>query len=98
MVRHIVLWNLQDQAEGNSKATNGALIKEGLEGLLGKIDGMTRAEVAVGTNPEGYDLCLLSEFTSQEALDAYQKNPLHDKVRQFVRKVISSRVVFDSPM
>ena len=33
MVRHIVLWNLAEEAEGRSKAENAALLKEKLEGL-----------------------------------------------------------------
>lgn len=96
MVKHIVFWNLKDGAEGKTKDENGAIIKEGLEGLVGKIDGLEKAQVSRGINPKGFDLCLCSEFSSREALEAYQQNPLHDKVRQYVHKVISERVVFDS--
>ena len=96
MVKHIVLWNLKDTAEGKTKEENAAIIKEGLEALVGQIDGLEKARVSRGINPEGFDLCLYSEFSSQQALDGYQDNPLHGKVRQYVRKVISQRVVFDS--
>ena len=96
MVKHIVLWKLMDTAEGKTKAENAAIIKEGLEALVGQIDGLEKAHVSLGTNPQGFDLCLYSEFSSQEALDGYQVNPLHGKVRQYVRKVITDRVVFDT--
>lgn len=96
MVRHIVMWNLKEQAEGNPKGENARIIKEGLEALVGQIDGLLRAEVGINVNPQGMDLCLLSEFTDEEALERYQEHPLHQNVRKFVHKVIESRVVCDS--
>lgn len=41
------------------------------------------------------DLCLVSEFESKEALNAYQTNPLHVKVKEFVHKVVTDRAVTD---
>lgn len=95
MVKHIVMWNLKENAEGVSKLENAQKIKEGLEALVGKIEGLLSAEVGIGFNTNGYDLCLYSEFESKEALEFYQNHPLHDNVRQFVHKVISERVVCD---
>ena len=56
MVRHIVLWNLAEEAEGRSKAENAALLKEKLEGLCGQIDGLLKAEVTVNINPAGKEI------------------------------------------
>ncbi len=95
MIKHIVFWNLKDTAEGRSKQENALLIKQGLEGLVGRIDGLLKAEVGIGLDADGYDLCLYSEFSSKEALDAYQVHPEHDKVRKFVRSVNTARAVCD---
>ena len=95
MIRHIVFWNLKEEAEGKNKEQNAAVIREGLEGLVGKIDGLTMAEVRRNINPNGMDLCLVSEFESKEALEAYQQNPLHIKVKEYVHKVVTDRAVTD---
>ncbi len=95
MIKHIVFWNLKDEAEGNPKLTNALTIKKGLESLVGVVDGLKKAEVGINFNPKGYDLCLYSEFTTKEALEGYQQHPEHQKVREFVHKVISERVVCD---
>jgi hypothetical protein len=42
-----------------------------------------------------YDLVLISEFFSKEALSSYQMHPEHVKVADFVGKVCESRVVVD---
>ena len=33
MIRHIVMWQLKDEAEGKSKQENAAIIKKSLEAL-----------------------------------------------------------------
>ena len=71
------------------------MIREGLEGLVGRVDGLIMAEVRRNFNPSGMDLCLVSEFESKEALDAYQNHPLHLKVKEFVHKVVTDRAVTD---
>ena len=97
MIRHIVFWNLKEEAEGHSKMENMQTIKAGLEGLVGKIDGLLRAEVNPNVNPTGgMDLCLYSEFTDLAALNAYRENPLHKEVQKFVHAVITDRAANDS--
>lgn len=96
MVRHIVFWNLKENAEGADKVTNANIIKSKLEALVGQIDGLLKAEVNLNYNPNGFDLCLFSEFESKEALEFYQNHPKHLDVKGFVHKVISERVVTDS--
>ena len=95
MVKHIVLWQLQEKAENRDKGENAALIKEGLEGLVGQIPGLLSAEVGVALADEGYDLCLYSTFEDADALSLYQNHPAHDKVRQYVRKVTCRRASVD---
>lgn len=95
MIRHIVFWNLKDQTEDGCKSENATAIKAGLEGLVGKIDGLLRAEVSVGL-PGGMDLCLYSEFDSIEALEAYKIHPLHKQVQELVHRSMTERVACDS--
>ncbi len=95
MIRHIVLWKLKDQTEDGTKAENAAAIKAGLEGLVGKIDGLLRAEVTVGIPASGYDLCLFSELRDTEALAFYRDHPLHKEVQALVHRSMTERVAFD---
>ena len=96
MVKHIVLWKLKEEAHGNDKATNAKLIKEKLEDLSGKIEGLLKIEVGIdflGNN--NYDVVLYSELASREALDIYQAHPLHQAVLPFVKEAVSDRKAVD---
>lgn len=97
MIRHIVFWNLKEEAENHTKAENMQIIKEGLEGLVGKIDGLLKVEVNPNVNPDGgMDLCLYSELRDLDALVVYRDHPLHKEVQKFVHAVITERVAHDS--
>ncbi|MBC8569384.1 Dabb family protein [Zongyangia hominis] len=98
MIKHIVFWNLKEEAAGGDKIRNGQLIKEKLEGLVGVVPGLLSAQVGVNFNPNGYDLCLCSELASKEALDGYQCHPAHLAVKEFVHQVICERAVVDYEM
>ena len=96
MLRHIVMWNLKDEAAGGTKEQNAAIIKERLEALVGRIDGLRRLEVGRNVVEGGYDLCLYSELDDLAALHFYKEHPLHKEVQAFVHQVITSRVACDS--
>ena len=91
MTKHIVMWKIAD------KEKNAPVIKKGLEGLKGKIEGLVDIEVGVNTNSSdaAFDVVLYSVFTTQDALDGYQQNPLHLEVAGFVRSVALERRVVD---
>lgn len=97
MIRHIVLWKLKEQTEYGTRAENSAAIKAGLEALVGKIDGLLKAEVTISVAPGtgGYDLCLYSELRDKEALAFYREHPLHKAVQALVHRSMSERVAFD---
>lgn len=97
MVRHVVMWRLHEQAEGRTKAQNAALAKTKLEGLVGRIPGLLRAEVGVNFSPEetALDIVLVSDFASREALEAYRTHPEHQAVVAFLGGVRSERRVVD---
>ena len=89
MVKHIILWALKPEYTNEQKVQIKANIKQGLEGLLGKIDGL--ADIKVYTNgmpSSNADLMLDSTFESEAALKAYAIHPEHvavadSKVRPF---------------
>ncbi len=97
MIKHIVLWKLKPEAEGKNAAENAGLIKEKLEGLYGKIPEIKSIQVRENTlKIDGnYDVTLIAEFESEEAMYAYQKNPLHEEAAVFVKKTVETRAAID---
>ncbi len=95
MMKHIVMWKLEDVAQGSTRAENALQIKQMLEALSGTIDGILKLEVGIDTNLKNYDVVLYSEFVSSEALAAYDVHPAHVKCKDFIKKVIVERVACD---
>ena len=68
MIKHIVMWKLKDEAEGNSKAENAKIIKNSIEDLKEKINEIVDIEVGIDVNKsdQAYDVVLYSTFNSFE--------------------------------
>ena len=94
MVKHIILWKLKDEYN-NAEVKNG--IKEGLEGLAGKIPGLLEIKVYTEKLESSYvDVMLWSVFESAEALKGYSVHPEHVKVADTkVRPFTLTRACFD---
>ena len=79
MVKHIILWTLNPELSEEEKKIVKEGIKEGLEGLVGKVPGLIEVKV----HTEGRlasstaDVMLDSSLESEEALKAYAKHPAH---------------------
>lgn len=91
MVRHVIVWTLKDELNDSEKEKVKAGIKEGLEGLMGKVPGIVEIRVNCDklASSSG-DVMLDSLFEDADALKAYSVNPLHvavadGKVRPFVK-------------
>lgn len=98
MIKHIVFFQLADEAEGKTKAENAQIIKKGLEGLFGIIPELKKIEVGVNhpdTPESNYDICLVSEFESVADLNIYIDHPEHKKVGSYIVKVKTGRVCVD---
>ena len=96
MVKHVIIWNFKEELTGDEKKVAAEKIKEGIEGLLGKIDGLT--DIKVYINPlasSSGDLILDSTFVDEEALKGYQVHPEHVAVATYVRSQVGSRACFD---
>ena len=63
----------------------------------GKIDGLRKMEIGkdVSHTDMSYDMVLLTEFDSMEALAAYKIHPDHVAISQFVKTVRTARAVVD---
>ena len=97
MIKHIVMFKLKEKAEGRDKAAKITLLKAMLEALPARIKEIKFFEVGVNVLQASiaYDLVLVSEFESLEALQSYQKHPEHLMVFDFVVKTSESRIVVD---
>ena len=94
MVKHIILWSLKEDID-KEKVKQG--IKQGLEGLLGKIEGLTEIKVYTkGLASSNADLMLDSTFESEAALKAYAVHPEHVYIADtFVRPFTATRSCLD---
>ncbi len=78
MVKHVILWTLKDELSADEKQQVKAGIKAGLEGLQGKIPGLTEIHVYTnGLETSNADVMLDSAFESFEALKGYAVHPDH---------------------
>ena len=95
MVKHMIVWKLKDDID-NKEAT-ALNIKSALEGLVGKIDGLTKMEIIIDKLPSSSgDIMMDSEFESNDALMAYQQHPLHVEIANgIVRPSVSARLSLD---
>ena len=94
MVKHIILWKLKSEFNNNDVKMG---IKTGLEGLLGKIDGLLEIKVQTETiDSSNVDVMLYSVFENQDALKGYAVHPEHVKVADtLVRPFTETRSCID---
>lgn len=97
MVKHIILWTLKEELSVEEKERIKAGIKEGLEGLKGKIPGLLEIKVQTEKLASStVDLMLDSSFISEEALKGYSVHPEHVSVANGrVRPYTASRACLD---
>lgn len=94
MVKHIILWQIKDDADKASVKKNA---KEALEGLAGKIGGLLSVKVHInGLESSNADMMLETSFTDEAALKGYSVHPLHVKAADtYVRPFTKLRVCLD---
>ena len=92
MVKHVIVWTLKDEYSPQEKMDIKRGIKEGLEGLKGKVPGLLDIKVYTeGLASSNGDLMLDSTLTDEAALKGYAVHPDHvavadGKVRPFVKQ------------
>jgi hypothetical protein len=97
MIKHVVMWKLKNEAEGNDKLENIELVRETLLNLKSVISQISNLEVGENFNPgdAAYDLVLITSHQDREALAAYISHPLHQEAAVFIGKVVAERKVVD---
>lgn len=101
MVKHVIVWTLKDECSAEEKADIKKGIKDGLEGLKGKVPGLLEIKVYTeGLASSNGDLMLDSTLTDEAALKGYAVHPDHvavadNKVRPFVKQRSCFDMVID---
>ena len=98
MIRHVVMFDFLEEAEGRSALENARIAQEMLEKLPEQIPWIRRSETGLnhsGANQTNYHLCLIADFDSQEDLERYIVHPDHVKVGEFMKKVRRKRSCVD---
>ena len=95
MVKHVILWKLKDDVADKAAVKRG--IKEGLEGLKGKIPGLVDVIVRIeGLASSNADAMLDTTFESEAALKGYSTHPEHVAVANAkVRPFTQTRLCLD---
>ena len=90
MVKHVILWQLREDLTAEEKENIKQGIKQGLEGLAGRIPGLLSIKVNIDgrLDSSNVDVMLDSSFTDEAALKAYAVHPEHvavadEKVRPY---------------
>ncbi len=97
MIRHIVMWNLHEQAEGADKATNLEKAKALLMSCAQVVPGIHTFEVATATSGMDCtnDLVLHMLVDDAQVLAAYQNHPQHVAIKPFMKAVVQERRCMD---
>ena len=97
MIKHVILWTLKNEYSEEEKDQIKLGIKQNLEGLLGKIPGLSEIKVNIdGLSSSNADLMLDSTFENVEALKNYAVHPEHVHVADtYVRPFTATRSCLD---
>ena len=92
MIRHIVLFKIKDEF----KDEISQLVKN-FYGMKGKVEGMVSLEAGADFlhSERSWDVALVTEFVSREALDAYQTHPVHMPVKKRMHEVRTTSAAID---
>lgn len=79
MVRHVILWKLNEELSAEEKKAVKEGIKSGLESLLGKVPGLVEIKVNIDgrLDSSNCDVMLDSVLENPEALKGYAQHPEH---------------------
>ncbi len=97
MIKHIVMWKLKEEAEGNNKKVNTSIIKNKLNALVPVIQEILSLEIGENFNPTeaAYDVVLITTHNDRNGLAGYLNHPAHREAASFIGKVVAERKVVD---
>lgn len=96
MIRHVVSWKLAEEDE-TVRAEQAAEVVRRLTGLMGVVPELRAVSAGVNVaHPDvNWDVTLIADVDSLEALEAYQVHPAHKEAGAYIRSVVASRVAVD---
>ena len=97
MVKHIILWKLDDKLTEKEKEVVKINAKRELEGLVGKVPGLLSMNIVIESlESSNADIMLDSTLDCAESLDVYKDHPDHVRVaNEFVRPYTVHRLCLD---
>lgn len=97
MVKHIILWQLKDELTDEERVSVKRGIKEGLEGLVGKVPGLQEVHVQIDSlSSSNADVMLNCTLVDEDSLRGYAVHPEHLAVANTkVRPYTKTRVCMD---
>lgn len=97
MLQHLVLFSLEGFASAEAKAEHLQRTKQALEALSTACPELQKITVMLNENPkESYDLALIAEVESLEALALYAAHPEHVRiVEEYLKPYLKSRACID---
>ena len=95
MIRHIVSWKLKAEDEAGKAAATAEITRQ-LTGLVPLIPEILSLTVGANMNPEAnFDVALVADYESLEALAVYQAHPAHLEAGAVIRELVSDRAAVD---
>lgn len=101
MIRHVVMFEFLNEAEGRTATQNAVIAKDKLLALKDKVEVIRNIEVGINdgeADDSNYTLCLTVDVESFEDLNAYQSHPEHLEAAAFIGRVRLSRACVDYEM
>lgn len=97
MIKHIILWKIDEKFSPEEKAKILEDAKRELESLKGKVPGLLDIKLQIEKLPSSNaDMMLDSTLESEEALKGYQVHPNHIAVaNDYIRPFTSERLCLD---
>lgn len=97
MVKHIILWKLDDKLTATEKENVRINAKRELEALVGKIPGLLSMNIVIDAlDSSNADMMLDSTLDSEDSLLTYRDHPEHVRVADtFVRPYTVTRLCLD---
>lgn len=91
MITHVVLYRLHDPEDLDEAIAR-------LRGMAGRIPSLRSVRAGRDSNsgPAAFELVLITEHDSAEALAAYQQDPYHREIVAWLSPKIRDRAVVDS--
>lgn len=95
MIKHVIFWKLKEEVKNDGFDEKLNNLREKFANLIGKVDGLIKAEVGLNYNGGDFDMCLYTEFESKEAEKGYQVHPLHLEIKDIVHSLVCDRACID---